>query len=181
MPRLRIGQHTLDEVRTSATVDTADRGNITIGVALGPRRCIADQLLAKVDVIQAVRERIQLCQETVLAVLRESLRVSRINHIFRVRGHTILNEEASAKTFAVVGQMSIERLFPGITEDSAQQATLSGGQSGIGCKRSVDVVRPAHMGALVAAKPRVRDMIRDSTSAGLLPEQHLLAPGHPPR
>ena len=97
-----------------------------------PRHCIADQLLAKVDVIGAMHERGQLCldPQPEFALLRESLGVSRVNNIFRVHGHTILNEEAAAKTLL------------GFTEDSAQQATLSAGQSGIGCKRLVDVLRP---------------------------------------
>ena len=38
-----------------------------------------------------------------------------------------------------------------------------------------DVARPAHLGALIAAKPRILDMIRGATTAGLLPEQPLLA------
>ena len=77
----------------------------------------------------------------------ESLGVSRINHIFRVHRHAILEEESVAKTFDEVGLRSLERLLPGFTEDCAQQATLSAGQSGIGCKRSVDVARPAHLTA----------------------------------
>ena len=57
----------------------------------------------------------------------------------------------------------------------AQKATLSAGQSRIGCKRSVDVARPAHLGAVVAARPRIRDVIRDATIAGLIAVQSLLA------
>ena len=36
---------------------------ITLGVAVGPRQCVKDQLLAKADVIRAVHERLQLCQD----------------------------------------------------------------------------------------------------------------------
>ena len=51
-------------------------------------RFIADQLLAKADVIRAMHGRVQLCQDlqTEFALLRESLGVSRINHILRVYG-----------------------------------------------------------------------------------------------
>ena len=48
--RLRSGQHfdwKISEVRALATVATAVHGNIILGVAVRPRRCIADQLLAK--------------------------------------------------------------------------------------------------------------------------------------
>ena len=41
------------------------------------------------------------------------------------------------------------------------------GQPGIGCKRSLGVAIPAHLGLVIAARPRIRDMIPDAT-AGLL-------------
>ena len=64
----------------------------------------------------------------------------------RVHGHTILHEEEVAKTFEV-GQRALERLFPGCSVESTEQAALSAGQSGIGFNRSVDVARPAHLGS----------------------------------
>ena len=98
--------------------------------------CIADQLLATADVLRAVHEPVQLCQDpqTEFALLRESLGVRRVNGIFRVHGQTILTEETAAKTFDEVGQGSLERLVPGFTEGGAQQATLSASLTGIGCK-----------------------------------------------
>ena len=65
-------------------------------------------------------ERVQFCQgpPTEFALLRESLRVSRINHILRVHGHTILQEQSAAAVCDEIGQRSLERLFPGLTEDS---------------------------------------------------------------
>ena len=128
----------------------------TLGVAVGPRQFIADQLLAKADMICAVHERVHLSQDpqTEFAILRESLGVSRINHILKVHGHTILQERRPTEIFDIVGQRSFERLFTGFTEDNLEQATLSAGQSGIGYKRARDVVGPAHVGALTA-KPRI--------------------------
>ena len=41
----------INEVRALTTVATTTRGNITLGFAVGPRRCIADQLLAKADAL----------------------------------------------------------------------------------------------------------------------------------
>ena len=72
-----------------------------------------------------------------------------------------------------MGQRSLERLFPGLTEDSMTQATLSASQSGIGFKRARDIAAPAHLGALIASKPRIQGMTRDAVLAGLLPEQLL--------
>ena len=157
-----------DYVRPVASVATAGHGHITLGIVVGPRRCITDQLLAKADVIGAMHARIQQCQEpqTEFALLRESLGVSRINHIPRVHGHPILHEDEVAKTFEV-GQRSLERRSPRFTEDSTEQAALSAGQSVVGYKRSADVARPAHFGALIAAKPQILDTNRGAATAGL--------------
>ena len=94
---------------------------------MGPQQFIADQLLAKADVIRAMHERVQLCQDsqTEGALFCESLGVSRINHIFRVHGHTILLEKRAAEIYDEVGQRSLERLFTGFTEDSSEPAQAS--------------------------------------------------------
>ena len=91
----------VNEIRPLVSVDSAVHRNTTLGVAMGPRRWVTDQLLAKAGVIWAVRDRVPLCQDpqTGFALLRESLDVSRINHIPRVHCHTILHEEEAAKTF----------------------------------------------------------------------------------
>ena len=41
----------------------AAHGHSTLGVAVEPRRCIADQLLLKVAVIPAMHDRVQLCHD----------------------------------------------------------------------------------------------------------------------
>ena len=71
--------------------------------------------------------------------------VSRINHVLRVHGHTILQEQRAAEIYDEVGQRSLERLFPGLTEDRKTQATLSAGRSGIGYQRARDIAAPAHV------------------------------------
>ena len=55
------------------------------------------------------------------------------------------------------------------------QATLSVGQSEIGFKRARDTAAPAHLGALIEAKPHIQGTIREAVWAGLLPEQILEA------
>ena len=62
------------DVQNMAKVSTVTAGSIRLGVAVGPRLHIADQLLGKADVIRAMHERLQLCQDpqTEFALLRES-------------------------------------------------------------------------------------------------------------
>ena len=51
------------DVQNMARVSTATAGSITLGVPVGPRQYIAEQLLGKADVIRAMHERVQLCQD----------------------------------------------------------------------------------------------------------------------
>ena len=161
-PEWRIG-----DVRSVAKTSAVTDGSITLGVAVGCRQFITDQLLSKAGVIRAMQERVQLCQDpqTEVSLLRESLGVSRINHILRVHGHTILEEQSEAAVHNETGQRSFDRLFTRMT-----QATLSASQSGIGFKRAQDI---GSFGTLIAAKPCIQGMIRDAVLAGLLPEQLL--------
>ena len=162
----------MENLRSLAKTSAVTDGSITLGVVVGSRQFITDQLLSKADVIRAMHERVQLCQDPQTeSALRESLGVSRINHIQRVHGHTILEEQSAAEVYDEIGQRSLQRLFQGLTEDSKTQAILSAGQSGIGFKRVRDIAAPAHLGALIAAKPRIQATIQDAVWAGLLPEQ----------
>ena len=65
----------IDDVKKMAETSTVTDGSITLGVAVGPRQYIVDQLWGKADVIRAMHERVQLCQDpqTEFALLRESL------------------------------------------------------------------------------------------------------------
>ena len=106
------------------------------------------------------------CARTRRQNLHSNGEVGRTNHVLRVHGHTILEEKRAAEIFDDVGQRSLERLFPGFTEDGLVQATLSAGQSGI-------TAAPALLDALAAATPRVQAMIQGVVLAGLLPKQPL--------
>ena len=164
----------IGDVQKMAKVSTATAGSITLEVAVAFRQYIAEQLLGKADIIRAMHERVQLCQDPQTEfALRESLGVSRINHILRFHGHTILEEQSAAEVYDEIGQRSLERLFQGLTEDSITQATLSAGQSGIGFKRARDIAAPALLGALIAAKPCIQALIQDAATAGFLPRQPL--------
>ena len=76
--------------------------------------------------------------------------------------HRILEEQQAVAVYDEIGQRSLERLFPRLTEDSTTQTTLSAGQSAKGFKRARDIAAPAHLGALIAAKPHIQGMIQDA-------------------
>ena len=52
-----------DEVRSMAKISAVTSGSITLGVAIGSQQFITDQHLSKADVIRAMLERVQLCQD----------------------------------------------------------------------------------------------------------------------
>ena len=119
-------------------------------------------------------EHVQLCQDqqTEFALLRESAGVSRVNHILRVHGNTILHEQRAAEVYDEIGQRSLEQLFPGLTEDKRPSAQAS---SELGSKeRETSLLR--HTWALSSQpNPASRPWSKDAVWAGLLPEQILEA------
>ena len=149
-------------------------GSITLGVAVGSRQFITDQLLSKADVIRAMHERVQLCQDpqTEFALLREVWASAVSTHPAGSRPHKSCRNRELSTTRSGSG---LSNGSSRVSQDSMTQATLSAGQSGIGFKRARDIAAPAHLGALIAAKPRIQGMIRDAVWAGLLPEQILEA------
>ena len=136
-----------------AAVSLASKGADTLGVATGPARFVAEQLYRKTKVVKAMHERLQVCQdpqtESVLA--RGSLGVGRVNHILRVRGHALAERGGVATAFDALGWSTLERLFPGVTSEGLEQASLSAKESGLGWRRALDVARPANLGGLIAA------------------------------
>ena len=149
----------------AALPERRNGGSITLGVAVGLRQFIADQLLAKAYVTRAVHERVQLCQDP--QTERALVSVASTTCCVCMATRSCRNNDPHE-----VGQRSLERLFPVFTEDSMVPATLSA-ESGIGYKRARDIATPAHLKALVAAKPRIQAMIPYAVLAGLLPKQRL--------
>ena len=66
------------------------------------------------------------------------------------------------------------RLFPGVTEESADQAALAVNVGGLGWRRAADLAAGAQTAAMAAADPAVRIMISGAARAGLLGEADAL-------
>ena len=62
----------------------------------------------------------------------------------------------------------MDRLFPGLTAESHEQASLSAAAGGLGWMRASDIARAANLGALVMARPFIRSMAAAATHAGLI-------------
>ena len=167
----------VERISTLAAVSLASVGTLTLGVVTGPATAVADQLLQKTKVVQAMHERVQLCQDaqTEFVLARQSLGVSRVNHILRVHGHAAVVSSSAGQAFDEVTQASLERLFPGVTQEGHEQSSLCMNQGGLGWRKILDVARPAHLGALVASGPRLKSMIQAAGVAGLLPVDRLEA------
>ena len=143
-----------DNVQKMDTVSTVTAGSITLGVVVGRRQHIAYQLFAKAE------------SDRFCASPRNPWAAAASTTFF-----------GCTATRSCRRMEPLERLLPGFTEDSLVQATLSAGQSGKGSKRARDTAAPAHLGALVAAQPRIQDDTR--LSYGWLRAETIL--GNSPR
>jgi hypothetical protein len=123
----------------------------------------------KIQVVKAMYERTQVCADpqTEFILARQSLGVSRVNHILRVHGSRLSDEGSTTRSFDELGQATLDRLFPGITPAGHIQASWSTRHSGVGWRQASEVARSAHLGALTATKPLVLAMIADTAKAGL--------------
>ena len=87
----------IDDVKKMINNSTVTDGSNTLSVVVGPRQHIADQLF-------------QVCQDPQTS--ETSLGVCRTNHILRIHGRTILEEQRAAEIDDEIGQRSLNRLFP---------------------------------------------------------------------
>lgn len=76
--------------------------------------------------------------------------------------------------FDSLGRATLDRLFPGTTNEARTQASLRARLGGLGWRQASVTARPANLGALVTVGPMVKEMIADSARAGLLQEETLL-------
>ena len=169
-------QWALEEIRQLESVSTADKGSVTLGVATGPDEYVAEQLKQKARVVKAMHERVQLCQDpqTEFVLARQSLGVSTVNHILRVRGARLGAGSEAAVAFDDVGKATLDRLVPGLTDEGHVQASLGDRLGGAGCRRAAEVTLPANLGALIATRPLVMSMIAATATAGLCSAEALV-------
>ena len=162
----------LAHVRAMATVRMATDPGMTLGVAVGPRGKVEEQLRQKVQVVRAMQERVAICQDaqTEHVLNRESLGVGRVNHILRVHGDALVEAGDALAAFDASTKAEMSRLFPGLTDEGHEQASLAVRAGGLGWRRASDIARAANLSALVMARPFVRHMAAEATRAGLLRE-----------
>ena len=90
-----------------------------------------------------------------------------INHILRVRGHAILEEHSAAAVYDAVFGSGLSNGSSRVSRRTAwHKKPLSAGLSRIGFMRARVIAAPAHLGAFIAAKPRILDMIPDAAREG---------------
>ena len=62
----------------------------------------------------------------------------------------------------------MDRLFPGLTPESHEQATLSAYVGGLGWRRASEIALSANLGVIVMATPKIHSMAEAMVRAGLL-------------
>ena len=171
----------LAAVRELADVSTAAEPGLTLGVATGRIAAVEEQLDRKAKVVRAMQERVAITHDvqTEHVLNRESLGVGRVNHILRVHGEQLFQSGTALEAFDKAVHEEMDRLFPGLSAEGHEQATLAPAYGGLGWRRASDIALPANLAALVMAGPKVRYMAEKAVHAGLLRagqvEEHLAA------
>ena len=167
----------LDGVRALATVATIAEVEPTLGVVTGEPEAVEEQLRQKVEVVKAMQTKVAICQDvqTEHVLNRDSLGIGRVNHILRVHGDMMLRHDTTLGGFDDARGEALDRLFPGLTPESKDQASLSESYGGLGWRRVSDIARPANLAALLQTSPLVRGMAAAAVRAGLLPAGQLEA------
>eukprot|EP00973_Karenia_brevis_P026203 3614158-Karenia_brevis.AAC.1 len=62
---------------------------------------------------------------------RQSLGIGRVNHILRVHGHELWQDGSALDGFDRATEDSMNRLFPGLSAESHDQATLAAAVGGV--------------------------------------------------
>ena len=107
-------------------------------VATGPAGGVRNQLEQKVKVVQAMHERTAICADvqTEHVLCRQSLGIGRVNHVLRVHGHELARREGPLEAFDQMTMATLDRLFPGLTTEGHEQATLAASVGGLGWRRA---------------------------------------------
>ena len=99
---------------------------------------------------------------------QHSLGISRINHILRVHGESLTVVGALLQAFDDWARSTLDRLFPGLSDEGHEQTTLAAAKGGLGLKRARDSALAANLSALVMATPKVHSMAQAAIHAGLV-------------
>jgi len=163
----------VDFLQTQATLTSAgsEEGMVTLGIVTGHQKAVVHQVAQKRQVVQAMYQKAEVCQDaqTEHVLGRQSLGVSRLNHVLRVHGHNLHTQDTALRKFDVASQAALGRLFPGISAEGHLQASLAVARGGLGWRRATDIALAANLAALVAATPKVHSMAKDVAKAGLMP------------
>ena len=161
----------LEQVRALATVKSATDPGITLGVATGELQVCKDQLLQKVEVNRSMQQKVQICADaqTEHVLNRQCLGINKVNHILRVHGEALWRDREILASFDENQRTTLDRLFPGLTEEGHKQAVLGASVGGLGWRSATDTALPANLAALTLAAPKIRAMAESMVTAGLLP------------
>ncbi|MFM7989999.1 MAG: hypothetical protein ACKPKO_62860, partial [Candidatus Fonsibacter sp.] len=69
---------------------------------------------------------------------------------------------------------TLNRIATGINDNGRQQVALGLNAGGLGLRRMNDIAVPAELAAKLTARPKIKEICQALTTAGIMPESHLL-------
>ena len=85
-----------------------------------------------------------------------------------MHGHRLAARAKTLAGFDSSGRRVLDRLFPGLTWEAVEQASLGTAVGGLGWKTAADTARPASVAGHTTAYPKVLEMIAQASKAGLV-------------
>ena len=159
--------------RTWPRSPTVTAASITLGVAAGPSTLHRGPA-AQADVIRAMHERVQLCQDPQTEfVIFVKVLASVASITFCECTATRSCKSNEPLKFTTRWDSDLSRGSSWVSRRTVWHKSHSAKACPESSTRGRETSRPAHLGALTAAKPRIQAMTQDAVTAGLLPKQPL--------
>jgi hypothetical protein len=129
-----------------------------------------EQMTQKAKVNKAMQQKVQICGDSQIEYVlsKGCLGVNKVNHILRDHGGLLKGHSSALQSFEDDQRQVLDRLFPGLTEESHVQASMGAAVGGLGWRSASHTAVAANLGALVQAAPKIASMIGDATKAGLV-------------
>eukprot|EP00973_Karenia_brevis_P019551 2682380-Karenia_brevis.AAC.1 len=95
-------------------------------------------------------------------------------HLLGLEGHMLNDRPDLLDTYDKVHASTLERLFPGMREESFAQAALCTSAGGLGARLAKNTALPAALASRAMARPKVAMIGQALQKAGLMPGQNLI-------
>ena len=146
----------VDHLQTLATVCKYDTPVLALGGMLGGEQGILDLFSEKTKAAKVIHAKLAQINNTQIehVLSRVCLGAGKVTHQLRVHGETLAREQQQLAEYDKVQRGTLERLFSGLIDEGYNQAGLSAGIGGLGCRQVEKVALPACIASRLRLGPK---------------------------